>query len=191
MKTSQHKLALDLDGVIADWAAGAEKIIGYRIDDASQHYPDEDWQKLHTHGRLFQDLPKMKQADEMVELARKFRDDLGYELVFLTAIPHNNDMPYAFWDKMLWAQKYYPDIPVHFGPYSVDKQVHCNYGDILVDDRHDNCKQWEAAGGTAVQVPYDQYSTALNKLDTILERKLALQRLARMGVNNADLDLLS
>lgn len=147
-----NKFCLDMDGVVADWVAGAAQIIGYRLDDPHTRYPDSDWHKLRSHHRLFRDLPKKLGADALVDLARRYRDDLGWELVFLTAIPHNNDMPWAFWDKVTWAGQHYPDIPVWFGPYSEDKQVHCSPGDILVDDRSDNCAQWSSRGGLAFKV---------------------------------------
>jgi hypothetical protein len=75
---------------------------------------------------------------------------------------------WAFWDKILWAQERYPDIPVHFGPYSEDKQKHCVPGDILVDDRPDNCQSWRDAGGIAVRVT-KEYGLALEELNRILE----------------------
>ena len=157
---------LDMDGVVADWVSEVEKVIGYRLTDPSVKYPDVDWQKIRGHIRVFRDMPKMPQADEMVELARRFRDELGYQLLFLTAIPHYNDVHWAFWDKITWAQNRYPDIPVHFGPYSEDKQKHCIPGDILVDDRLDNCTQWQAAGGVAVRVTED-YQAALDELANV------------------------
>ena len=149
---------LDMDGVVADWVAGATKIIGYELSDPTEYYPQDDWIKIRDNHRMFRDLPKMKHADDMVALARKFRDELGYQLMFLTAVPHYNDIHWAFWDKMLWAQKWYPDIPVHFGPYSEDKQKHCLPGDILVDDRPDNCERWATAGGISIKVNLDYIS---------------------------------
>ena len=143
---------LDMDGVIADWNAGVGDFIGYRLNDPKARYPEADWEKIRTHQRVFRDLPKMSRADDIVNLARNFRDQLGYELLFLTAIPHYNDIFWEFYDKVLWAQERYPDIPVHFGPYSEDKQKHCKPGDILVDDRYDNCDNWESVGGIAIRV---------------------------------------
>lgn len=166
-----------MDGVVADWTAGTAQLVGYRLDDPHARFPDGDWKKIREHRRLYRDLPLMPRAFEMVDLARQFRDELGWELVFLTAVPHKNDMHYAFSDKMKWAEKYFPDIPVHFGPFSQDKDKHCKPGDILVDDRWDNCEQWEKAGGIAVRVRYDQYGNAINQLKEILEKKLALKRL--------------
>lgn len=161
-------LYLDMDGVVADWAAGVEQIVGYRINDPKVFFPPEDWEKIRSSGRLFKDLPKMQQADQLVNLARQLRDRHEWQLLFLTAVPHYNDIHWAFWDKMLWAQEYYPDIPVHFGPYSSDKEKHCLPGDVLIDDRPDNCKQWTDKGGRAIHVKYDDYNSALLELEQLL-----------------------
>lgn len=170
---------LDMDGVVADWTTAAAQIIGYRMEDPHGRYPDSDWQKLRGHSRFFLTLPKMAHADQLVDLARDYRDQLGWQLLFLTAIPHDNDVPWAIWDKVLWAQTNYPDIPVHFGPYSRDKQAHCSSGDILVDDRLDNCAQWTSAGGLSFKVPQGPLAVrdVLGPIREDLDRRLALKRL--------------
>jgi 5'(3')-deoxyribonucleotidase len=169
-KTTATRLYLDMDGVVADWVSAAAAIIGHRLEDPQARYSQEDWNKLRSNSRIFRTLAKTAQADQLVKLARRFRSELGYELLFLTAIPHNNDMPWAFTDKVLWAQEHYPDIAVHFGPYSRDKHLHCRTLDILVDDRADNCKSWRLAGGRAIQVDKGcDLTRALIALDQILE----------------------
>lgn len=166
------RLHLDMDGVVADWRAYVAKVIGYDLPDPRAHYPDEDWQKIKSHTRIFRDLPKTPLADELVSVARQFRDHWGYELVFLTAIPHNNDFPWTFHDKFTWAKKHYPDIPVWFGPYSRDKQLRSRPGYILVDDRRDNCEAWQARGGTAVLVREPSNLTeAIRELRQLKERE--------------------
>jgi hypothetical protein len=160
---------LDMDGVVADWAEGAAIIVGYHMTDPNAYYPPEDWEKVKQHQRMFLDLPLMPKAHQMVNLARRFRDELGYNLMFLTAVPHYNDIHWAFWDKCLWAQKHFSDIPVHFGPYSGDKQKHCIPGDILVDDRPDNCKHWRDAGGLTINVTAD-YDLALTQLQDLFDK---------------------
>lgn len=158
---------LDMDGVVADWVTGCSKIIGRRIEDPHVYCTDEEWALMKQQGRFFRDLPKLSSADDLVTVARKFRDELGYELVFLTAIPHKNDVHWAFHDKMTWARTHYEDIPVHFGPHSQDKHTHCNHSeDVLVDDRHDNCMDWAKAGGTAIIMSSDpaRYNDATNAL---------------------------
>jgi hypothetical protein len=166
--TSTTTLYLDMDGVVADWLRGATKVIGYELADPNAMYPLADWEKLKQTARIFRTLPKTQRADELVNIARRFRSELDYSVKFLTAIPHNNDMPWAFYDKVMWAQDYYPDIPVMFGPYSQDKYRQCRPLDILVDDRSDNCAAWRAAGGRAVQV------AKLCNLDTAIETLLEI-----------------
>ena len=52
-----------------------------------------------------------------------------------------------------------------FGPFSKDKHVHCQPGDILIDDRASNIEEWSAAGGVAIlHTDYDSTMTQLNQL---------------------------
>lgn len=145
--------------------------------DPKQYYPDHDWEKIKAEERLFRHLPKMPLGDDFVNLTRRFRDELDYDLMFLTAIPHYNDVPWAFYDKMLWCQERYPDIPVHFGPYSEDKCRRAAPGNILVDDRPDNCAQWQTCGGIAVNVPVGQEYLGLQELQLIFDNKHSLMNI--------------
>jgi 5'(3')-deoxyribonucleotidase len=138
-----------------------------------RYWPQEQWERLRLAPHFYRTLPKMPGADRMANLARDLRDRGGYDLMFLTAIPKGNDVPWAFHDKMLWAQEFFPDIPVHFGPYSTDKWQHCTPGDILVDDRKDNCDSWESADGAAVLVTED-YELALKQLAALVESRIQL-----------------
>lgn len=163
-----NTIYIDMDGVVADFDTAATDFLQteLKIDIANKQegkWPPGMWERIRENTRFYRDLPKMPLADQMLDLAREFRDKLDWNLMFLTAIPKGNDMPWTFWDKMMWVQARYPDIPVHFGPYSHDKQSHCVPGDILVDDRHDNCEQWRSRGGAAVRVTHD-YAQALDQL---------------------------
>jgi hypothetical protein len=101
---------------------------------------------------MFSDLELKPGAEELVNYCLQLYRSAKIEgLYFLTALPHNNDLPFAAYDKVLWAQYYFPGIPVFIGPYSEDKQQRCCPGDVLIDDRAVNCKQWIAAGGLAHQ----------------------------------------
>jgi hypothetical protein len=160
---------LDMDGVVADFDAAAHQLIGALPANGSHRWGNEDWQKIRSSERWFRDLPKTPFADELVELARQFRDQHGWRLLFLTAIPRGNDFPWTFYDKMLWTQTHYPDIPVHFGPYSTDKKIHCKTGDILVDDRLDNTTEWREAGGHAIRMIYKNPTPALDEVRSTLE----------------------
>lgn len=148
---NKPKIYLDMDGVVADFRAYALRILK-SSPAVGELYPDQDWARLRDNPHLFSELPVMARANELVNIARRYRDQLGWELQFLTAIPHNNDLPWAFHDKAAWVRLHFTDIAVHFGPYSSDKHLHCSAGDILVDDRLVNCRDWETAGGLAFRV---------------------------------------
>jgi hypothetical protein len=87
----------------------------------------------------------------MVDMCKAYIEkNPQYHLRFLTALPHDYSMPMAVSDKVMWANDHFPGVPVTIGPFSYDKWRHCkNAGDILIDDRHSNCKEWEDAGGVA------------------------------------------
>jgi 5'(3')-deoxyribonucleotidase len=163
---------LDMDGVLADFNTAARTFFNASREeqaaaDAAGRWPKERWATIRECTHFYRTLPKMPQADELVALARRFRDELDWDLKILTAIPQNNDMHEAFQDKFEWIQEYYPDIKMHFGPYSQDKQFHARPGDILVDDRTSNCTEWAAAHGTAVKVNSGRYQEALDRLTAI------------------------
>ena len=162
---------IDMDGVVADFNTAARKILGARPEDEAKaaqagRWPAERWNRLKAVKNLYRVLPKMLRADMMLLKALQFKDQLGWDVRMLTAIPKNNDVPDCIQDKVEWMQEYFPGIRVDFGPYSQDKQRHCRPGDILVDDRTDNCEQWRAAGGYAVKVGAD-YEAALTELDQL------------------------
>lgn len=157
---------LDMDGVVADWESAAAGFLGrpMRDPDTLTHYRNtaEEWARIKTQSRFYRTLPLMPRVDELVSLARAFRDQLGFQLLFLTAVPKDDDVPWAFSDKVMWAQEHFPDIPVHFGPHSWDKHRHFKAaGDILVDDRPDNCAQWRERGGTAFKVDSNDLGTVI------------------------------
>jgi 5'(3')-deoxyribonucleotidase len=154
-------LYLDMDGVVADFDEYAARTLG--VPPSAGIYPDEIWYKLASNARLYRDLVKTPYADELVFQCSRIVKQCGYELKFLTAVPKGNDVPWAFYDKVVWAQKYFPGIPVMFGPFSKDKHVHCRPGDILIDDRKSNIEEWRVSGGLAIlHTDYDSTMSQLN-----------------------------
>lgn len=173
-----HTLYLDLDGVLADFDREAQELLGARLSDRQQardtgRWPKELWEQLKTVPNFYRNLPKTDFADQLYELALRFRKELGWRVAILTAIPRGNDVPDAFQDKLEWVQEHYPELRVYFGPYSHDKQQHAQPGDILVDDRASNCAEWEQAGATAVRVHTENPVPALERLHSILQFKLS------------------
>ena len=144
-----NTIYLDMDGVVADFDAAVQAILGgdTRVD---QRYPESEWAKLRQYQRLYRDLPLCPDANVLVSGVQQLAQDRGLRVLFLTAVPKDNDFPWAFTDKISWAQRYYPNIPVWFGPYSEDKQVRAATDDVLIDDRVSNIAQWRDRGGYAI-----------------------------------------
>lgn len=140
---------LDMDGVVADFDRIVQSVLG-RDSRVDQRYPESEWGKLREHQRIYRDLPLCADANLLVNGVRSLAKEHGLRVLFLTAVPKDNDFPWAFTDKIEWAQRYFPDIPVWFGPYSDDKQVRSQPDDILIDDRVSNITQWRDQGGYAI-----------------------------------------
>lgn len=141
-----------MDDVVADWKAVAISLVGNWDKEKQERIPDNQWEKLRQHQRIYRNLPVRPGAQQLISwLTTYCRNKENHSLYFLTAVPKGNDVPWAFNDKVLWAQDHFPEIPVFFGPYSVDKAHRCMSGDILIDDRLSNCSAWRAHGGIAYQ----------------------------------------
>lgn len=140
---------LDMDDVVADWFGYAREYLNEPLFKDGDILPDETWRRLKDDQRMYSKLPVKEGAYDLVEWVSNYADKTGGRVFFLSAIPKGNDMPWAPQDKVFWAQRYFPRIPVFLGPYSHDKWVRCQPGDILIDDRRSNCEDWERAGGKA------------------------------------------
>ena len=139
-----------MDDVVADWGQEARRFLK-RTWDSNTWLPESEWKNLENHTRFYRNLPLKSCAEELISWAKDYTKQNNMHLAFLTALPKNNKVPYASYDKFLWAQERFPNIPVFFGPYPEDKHLHCHPGDILIDDIHQNCIDWRAAGGIAHQ----------------------------------------
>ena len=163
---------LDMDGVVADWDAGVEALIGQRRklpeDDPDPTWGYEHWDRIRSHIRMYRDLPLVANCEQLVDAARQLRDTGQWDLVFLTAVPRKNDVHWAFWDKFTWCQRHFPDIPVHFGPFSDTKWQHCQPGDILIDDRRSNIDKWNEVGGKGFYVRSGEIMPAVDFLKGLL-----------------------
>lgn len=145
------KIFLDMDEVVADFSGYAENIAGKILPSDGGRYPIEVWREITRDPRIYSKLPVKAYSYELVHWCNSYCNAYNAELFFLTALPRNNDVPMATWDKVLWVKKYFIDIPVIIGPFSHDKYKHCNQGDILIDDRLSNCEDWKKAGGRSFQ----------------------------------------
>ena len=157
---------VDMDGVVADFDGYANRTLGIETT-PGYRFSQEDWYKLRKHNqRIYRDLPLTSTALNLIYTLKELRDVYGFTIIFLTAVPHENDLGWAFTDKVEWARKYFPGIPVWFGPYSADKYRHCGDGDVLIDDRVSNIKEWP---GHAILHNYNDVDATINDLKGYLD----------------------
>ncbi len=142
---------LDMDDVVADWMGYARAYLKEPTWQEGKMLPEHKWRSLKDDQRMYSKLSLKEGAVDLVNWCKEYvKKNPNVGLFFLTAVPHNNDMPWSFHDKVEWAQKHFPGIPVFFGPYSHDKWVRCESpDDILIDDRRSNNDEWRRQGGRA------------------------------------------
>ena len=158
---------LDMDGVVADFDGYAEPIVGFRTP-GGVRYDQEGWALISANPRLYSELGEMPDAHRLVSEVQQLAKENSMDVKFLSAIPRQNDVPWAFWDKIKWVEQYYPGIPVWFGPHSNEKCLHCRPGDILIDDRASNVHEWTTAGGIGIL----HHDTTIDNTLEILHRSV-------------------
>jgi hypothetical protein len=158
-----------MDGVVADFKSRAAQILGVTVEDINARMPNEQWSKIRDDDHFYRHLPQTRLSNHLMSTAEVFCHRLGWQLCMLTAIPHENDMWWVFHDKMAWMAERWPHVPVHFGPYSEDKQHHYRPGDVLIDDRTSNCAEWRSRGGVAIQVLGDTDELGQSVIDQLID----------------------
>ena len=158
---------LDMDGVVADFDTFAEELLGREIGwgDTTQDLSAEEWLRLASIDRLYYQLPLMPDATKLVAYVKSL--STRFQIGFLTAIPRRTTIPSARADKQAWVDKYFPGMRMDIGPFSHDKHKWCSPGDILVDDRPSNIREWNAAGGIAIYHTGDVNAT-IKRLNEVI-----------------------
>ena len=155
-----------MDGVVADFDTFAEEILGRKIGwGTTQDLSNEEWVKLASVDRLYYQLPLMPDATKLVAYVKSL--STRFNVGFLTAIPRRTTIPSARADKQAWVDKYFPGMRMDIGPFSHDKHKWCSPGDILVDDRPSNIREWNAAGGIAIYHTGDVNAT-IKRLNEVI-----------------------
>ena len=150
MKNDILKIYLDCDGVIADFDIRAIETFGHRFDE----FPTskDAWEAMKAYQHFYRDLPKMPDADELVNGVYTLAAQHGYSVGVLTALPRMQAFPFCEEDKKLWLNDHWPQLLHDFniGPYAVDKQKWAKPGQVLIDDRPMNIEQWRSKGGYGI-----------------------------------------
>jgi hypothetical protein len=132
------RLFLDLDGVLADFDAGVEKLTGKRPDQLATRAM---WRALAQAPDFFGTLAMMQDAHLLWDWCKPFRPTI------LTGLPYGGWAPAQ---KQRWvANMLGADVEV-ITCMARDKPRWSAPGHILVDDRERTREAWEAAGGAFV-----------------------------------------
>ena len=134
-------LFLDLDGVLADFDAGARKVLGMSSREfEARHGKREFWRRLARAKDFYATLPLMPDAMVLFEAVSHL------EPTILTGLPLGN---WAAPQKVRWAAEHFPGTKI-ITTMARDKFRHMTGMDVLVDDRADHRDKWENAGGTFI-----------------------------------------
>lgn len=160
----------DMDGVYVDM----DRFIRECLSEGAQTDDAKMWSELSKIENVYRKMPATPYARKLWAAVKA----TGLNCEMLTAIPRVTTCPDAEADKKWWVQSrkdivFGGDSPVvKIGPYSRDKWRHCKPGDVLIDDRADNCASWETAGGFAILHAGDAEETiaTLNQYVATLKR---------------------
>jgi hypothetical protein len=141
MVKGQPHLFLDCDGVLADFDAGAKRVLGATpAAFEERHGKGEFWKRLARARNFYGELPKMADADELFEAVRHLKPTI------LTGLPLGK---WAAPQKERWAAEHFPGVPI-ITTMARQKHLHMDPCDVLVDDRENHRHLWEDAGGIFV-----------------------------------------
>ena len=168
---------IDMDGVLADFFGGVEKLYGV------QH-----WKELSSDNKLdlkqevinkiqgtdfFATLPEFPTADQLIAMVKKFT---GGSFSILTS-PLRGDHEVSSKYKKLWISQHIENpaqtiITGRKESYAKDKAS--GTPNILIDDRPVNIERWQGAGGYGIL--YQANRDSLNKVKKGLEEYGKIQR---------------
>ena len=130
-------LFLDLDGVLADFDAGARALLGMSSAQFEAHYGRREfWRRIATAPNFYGTLPEMPDARQLFEAVAHLKPTI------LTGLPLGN---WAAPQKVEWAAEHFPGVPI-ITCMARDKHQHMHPGDVLVDDRDNHRPAYEAEG---------------------------------------------
>ena len=132
-----RRLFLDADGVLADFDEGARRLLGMSPREfEAKHGRGTFWKRLAAAKNFYGSLPEMPEARLLFDAVKHLQPTI------LTGLPLGN---WAAPQKVEWAAAHFPGVPI-ITCMARDKHKHMHPGDVLVDDRENHRKAYEAAG---------------------------------------------
>ena len=162
---------LDMDGVLADFFGGVEKMYGVEhwkqlTNDKTKDLKKEVIDRI-TGTDFFATLPKFESADALIEMVKKFT---GGKFSINTSPlrgDHSNSAKY----KKIWIQNHIEqpeDIIVTGRKESYATNKGTGTPNILIDDRPVNIQRWQGAGGFGIL--YQANRDSLDKVKQALDQ---------------------
>jgi len=171
MEDAKPTVYLDMDGVLADFFGGVEKMYGVEhwkqlTNDKTKDLKKEVIDRI-TGTDFFATLPKFSSADELIDMVKKFT---GGKFSINTS-PLRGDHENSGKYKKVWISNNIeqPDEIIVTGrkeSYAKDKGT--GTPNILIDDRPINIQKWQAAGGYGIL--YQANRDPLSKVKEALEK---------------------
>jgi hypothetical protein len=171
-KLGKPVVYLDMDGVLADFAAGYNERFGTNYQDGELPVPKEDPNLAKLQGSdFFSTLPKFDSADALVGMVTRI-----FGSYKICSSPLRGDLENSKANKTLWLQQHLRPQPGEIvitgrkEKYAVQPDGTPN---ILIDDKEDNISKWNEAGGIGIH-----YAAKHDSLEKIMdELKSAANRL--------------
>ena len=178
MKDKQPVVYLDMDGVIADFFGGVEKMFGVKhwkelTSKLSGGQLKQEVIDRITGSDFFANLPKFSTADSLIQL---IKSATGGKFSILTS-PLIGDHANSAEQKKVWISKNIerPDEVIVSGRKEKWAKQKDGTPNILIDDRPVNIEKWEAKGGFGILYQANK--------DSIIKVQ---QELNRYGEQNAN-----
>lgn len=148
---------VDLDGVLCDFDAQLDKLLGrHKDNDVNKDLGPEIWKKIEKAGaKYWSTMPWMPDGKELWDGVKKH-----HPVILSSPTRHESSIE----GKKLWIDKEIPGTPYIL---EENKEKYAKVGDILIDDRDKNIEKWEEAGGTGIL--HKNAEKTLKKLDSILK----------------------
>jgi len=171
MGDSKPIVYIDMDGVIADFFGGVEKLYGVQhwkelVSDKTKDLKTEVINRI-TGTDFFATLPKFNDVGELISMVKEFTG--GHFSINTSPLrgDHENSTKY----KKLWIQNNIeqPDDVIVTGrkeSYAKDKAS--GTPNILIDDRPVNIQRWQGAGGYGIL--YQANRDSLTKVKQALDQ---------------------
>ena len=149
---SMPTVYLDMDGVLADFFGGIEKLYGVQhwkelTSDKTKDLKTEVIKKI-TGTNFFETLPKFNTADQLIKIVTDFTGGI----YSINTSPLRGDNKNSAYYKKVWIGRHLPKpqeiiVTGRKESYAMNKN---NKPNILVDDRPINIQRWTGRGGYGI-----------------------------------------